>query len=74
MKRRIDPYLNEDVGEVFCATLYFHCLENKSKDKVQAIDLGSGKKTMLTRHLVAGKKKHGGIKFMGDLEKSALIA
>jgi hypothetical protein len=29
---------------------------------------------MLTRHYVSGKKKRGGIKLMGDLEKSALLA
>ena len=49
-------------------------LENKPKDKIQSVDYNGASKTLLTRHPRAGKKNRGGIKIMGDLEKSAMLA
>jgi len=71
---RIDPFLLHKTEKVFRANFYYSALENKPKDKIYAVDLQGSSKTLFTRHLVAGRKKHGAIKFMAELEKSAMLA
>ena len=74
LMKRYDPVLMRGTEDVFRASLYFQALEQKPKDKIYAVGLGAGNKTLFTRHYVSGKSKNGAQKLNGDLEKSCYLA
>ena len=64
----------ESTGKVFQSIFYYQALDQKPANRIQATNFQNSTKNLLMRHNVAGKSKQGSVKFLGDLERSALLS